>query len=229
MKKLKIKLFGKPNKGITFLSFGNVKKDLEKLNSIKKERGIRFLVLCDLHFLEEEQLDKILSLNYDCCLMLGDIPSEILPRIKALITKPIYAVGGNHDTREMYTNAGFEYINGKVVEIEGIKIAGIEGSNRYKDTDELVMLTQKESVKLAKSLPRADLLISHDSFYHKYGKSPNKRGLKGIDLYIKRNKPIFHFHGHYHIYDNYQNGKTQCFACYRCMLIDTYGKTEKIF
>lgn len=230
MKKLKIKLYGKPHKGATFLSSGSIKKDLEKLEKIKqKQEKQQFLVLCDLHFLEDGQLDILTSLQYDCCLLLGDIPSDALICIKKLINKPIYAIAGNHDTREMYEKAGIEYINGRCVSFNGFTIAGIEGSNRYKNTKELVMLTQKESLEVAKQLPKADILISHDSCFKKFGKAPNNCGLKGISRYIKTNKPMLHLHGHYHTHAKYKVRNTICIACYRCMLVDTDGKVEMIF
>lgn len=189
----------------------------------------RFLVLCDLHFLEEGQLDLISSLDYSCCLLLGDIPLETLFRIKELVAKPIYAVGGNHDTREMYINANIPYIHGGLVEVNGLSIVGLEGSHRYKKSEELLMLTQEESINTANELPPADILISHDSSFGRYGEEPNKCGLKGIRNYIKKHKPKLHLHGHYHIYDKYAVGKTRCIACYRCMIVDTNGDTEVIF
>lgn len=189
----------------------------------------RFLVLCDLHFLEEGQLEVIPSLDYDCCLLLGDIPLDALFRIKELVTKPIYAVGGNHDTREMYEKANISYVHGVLVEVNGLSFIGFEGSHRYKEMKELLMATQEESVKTAAVLPPADILISHDSSFGRYGEAPNKCGLKGISNYIKKNKPKLHLHGHYHIYDKYSVGKTSCIACYRCMIVDTNGDTEVIF
>ena len=189
----------------------------------------RFLVLCDLHFLEDGQLEVISSLDYSCCLLLGDIPSDVLFRIKKLVTKPIYAVGGNHDTREMYKKANICYIHGEIGDINGLSVTGIEGSHRYKETEELLMLTQDDSIKTANELPPADILISHDSSFRHYGRSPNKCGLKGISNYIKKHKPKLHLHGHYHIYDKYVVGKTLCIACYRCMLVGTNGDTEVIF
>ena len=189
----------------------------------------RFLVICDLHFLDEGQLEVISSLDYSCCLLLGDIPLDALLLIKKLVTKPIYAVGGNHDTREMYEKANISYIHGDLVEVNGLSVTGIEGSHRYKETKELLMATQEESIKTAAELPPADILISHDSSFGHYGKSPNKCGLKGISNYIKKHKPKLHLHGHYHIYDKYAVGKTSCIACYRCMIVDTNGDTEIIF
>lgn len=208
------------------------KLNLHFFSKLQREREYiqqRFLVLCDLHFLEEGQLEVIPSLDFDCCLLLGDIPSDALFCIKKLVAKPIYAVGGNHDTREMYKKANISYIHGEVVEANGLSITGIEGSHRYKKAEELLMLTQEDSIKTVKELPPADILISHDSSFGRYGNSPNKCGLKGISNYIKKYKPKLHLHGHYHIYDKYVVGKTSCIACYRCMIVDTNGDTEVIF
>ncbi len=199
------------------------------LSSRCNKIGQQILVLCDLHFLEDGQLNIISTLEYDFCVLLGDIPWSALQQIKELVTKPIFAVGGNHDTREMYKQIGIPYLNGKCAEVNGWRIAGVEGSSRYKNTKELVMLTQEESLAIAEQLPKADILISHDSCFSKYGTAPNKCGLKGIDLYIERNKPILHLHGHHHIYDKYMIGETLCLCCYRCMLIDTSGDVRKIF
>lgn len=189
----------------------------------------KLLVMSNLSSSDKCKLDRISALNYDVCVLLGDISSDVVMRIRELVTKPIYAVGGNHDTRSMYIDVDIPYINGQCVEVNGLTIVGIEGCNRYKKSNNFIMLSQEESLMIAELLPPADILISHDSCYERYGTAPNKRGLKGISCYIEKNKPKLHLHGHYHIYDKYEVGDTLCLACYGCMLVDTDGNAEKVF
>lgn len=197
--------------------------------AISQRKDLRILVLCDFHFLEDGELDRIGALEYDVCLVLGDILFGALPRIRELVQKPIFAVGGNHDTREMYGQVGIPYIHGQVVCVNGWSIVGIEGSHRYKNTSELCMLTQEESLAIAEELPKADILISHDASYEKFGSAPNRVGLQGISRYIQKNGPYLHLHGHHHLYDRYYIWDTLCLACYRAMLVATDGSVEVVF
>lgn len=206
-----------------------VRSDLNPGLVVQPRKDLRILVLCDFHFLEDEDLDRIAALEYDVCLVLGDILFGALPRIRELVRKPIFAVGGNHDTRKMYEQVKIPYIHGQVVCVNGWTIAGIEGSHRYKNTSEVCMMTHEESLAVAEELPKADILISHDASYEKFGSAPNRVGLQGISRYIQKNGPILHLHGHHHLYDRYYIWDTLCLACYRAMLVGTDGSVEVVF
>ena len=48
---------------------------------------------------------------------------------------------GNHDSWEKYKEYDIENINGKVININGIRIAGISGSFKYKNSDQYALYT----------------------------------------------------------------------------------------
>lgn len=91
-----------------------------------------------------------------------------------------------------------ENINRKVIEIKGVKIAGLGGSYKYKNSNDYAMYSHEESIKIADEIQEADILVSHDRPYIKeqYGESHD--GLKGITEYIYKNHIPIHIHGHIH-------------------------------
>lgn len=206
-----------------------MKKKLYKHNSL----NLSFLIICDIHYINELEKKRLKTIqnteSFDACLLLGDIPTDVVEIVSKNITKPIFAVAGNHDTLEIYNYPNIVYLNGKMSTVNGYTIAGIDGSHRYKDSFYLVMQTQSESVNTVKKLHRADILISHDSAYKVFGKEKNKCGLKGISRYIKNKKPIFHIHGHHHQRLQYRFHRTNCICSYRAQVSDLNGETKVIF
>ena len=186
-----------------------------------------------MHFLDEIDFKSIENIefkyDFDFCVLLGDIPPRAIEIIAQSITKPIFAVGGNHDTIDMFPFANITYLDGRMASVNGYTIAGISGSNRYKEDKTLFMLAQDESKFVANKLPKADILISHDSAYHIFGKDDNKCGLKGISSYIKRKKPVLHLHGHYHRHQRYRLHKTNCICTYRVSLYKSDGTILTLF
>lgn len=165
--------------------------------------GVKILFITDTHGMlnyEKESIDYITKLkDYDCCILLGDASTTDIKIIKNIIpTDKIYGVLGNHDGWNLYSDNKIENINGKVIEIKGVKIAGIGGSYKYKNSDDYVMYSHEESIKIANKMLNADILISHDRPYIKdqYGKSHD--GLKGVTEYIYKNHVPLHIHGHIH-------------------------------
>lgn len=163
-----------------------------------KTNELSMFCISDLHHFTDEELEAIEYMEYDVCLLLGDIPQKALKIIKkANGSRPIYGICGNHDDWNSLESVGIEDIHCKVIEVNGIKIAGLGGSHRYKSGD-YAMLTQKESIEAVKSIPYADILISHDCPYKLFGKIVTHNGLKGISRYISKHRPQMNLCGHYH-------------------------------
>ena len=189
-------------------------------NKIYKILGnTKILIFSDLHYHTISDIRNITNVDCDLCLLLGDINCQLLKEIKQNIKVPIYAVLGNHDTSDLLEKVGIENINGKVIDFNGIKIGGIEGSSRYKDGS-FVMHTQKESLEIMKCLPRVDILISHDSAYKQFSENVSKEGYQGISWYLENQKPILHIHGHHHVNKFYKLNSTYCVASYESNIID---------
>lgn len=174
----------------------------------KKSLGLKIIAFADTHgyFAKRERFSEFIYQHpqYDLCLLLGDHSPEDVDMILQYVPDyKILGVLGNHDSVDLYKNFRLEHIDlhGKCVEVKGIKIAGIEGSHRYK-RGEWPMLTQEESLELVNEMlenyEKADILISHDKPFEKEEYDIAHTGLKGITRYIKEASPAYHLHGHYH-------------------------------
>ena len=199
-----------------------------KVNRKIKYNNINILVIADCHHLKEEEITKVKDLKYDVCFLLGDINGNYLDIIlKYVPIEKIYGILGNHDEYGLLESRDIANIHLKIININGIKILGFEGS-RYKDGN-IPMYSQKESIKILKKCGMTDILVSHDSPYELYSKANDKAhcGLKGITKYLKKNKVYLNIHGHHHINTSLKldNG-TNVIGVYRCALI-TFPKLEK--
>lgn len=193
------------------------KKVKNKINT-----NLRLLVIADCHHLKEDEIIKISNLEYDACFLLGDINGNYLDMIlKFIPEEKIYGILGNHDEYGLLESRNIRNIHRQLIEINGIKILGFEGSSRYK-TGEYPMFEQRESIRLLKDCDKADILVSHDSPYQLYCKANDLAhcGLKGITKYLIKNNVFLNIHGHHHINTELQlkNG-TNVIGVYRCALI----------
>ena len=200
-----------------------VEKDMERIIHSGK-----ILVCADFHHATDEDFEKIKELKgqYSACFCLGDIKVDYLQGIREATKTIIYYILGNHDGAYELDPHYFTNLDGKVIEKNGIKFAEFGGSFRYKNGD-YPMLTQEESVKFAKELPQADVLLSHDSPYGLYSKNQAAHiGLKGITQYLKKNKVKLNIHGHQHqnkhlqIKNLFGKALTDVIGVYRCAIVD---------
>ena len=178
---------------------------------------MRVLIFTDTHGIFNEIYEKYKNdlPNYDRIILLGDHSSVDINQIMSEFTVPILRINGNHDVPSMviYKDALplHEHLIGYTP-----TYTGWQGSHIYKDT-QIYGYTQKESLDLLKTMPKADILFSHDG---PYGYCGNKEdfahcGLKGILKYIKKNKPKTIIYGHHHKFNHYTIKKTECFCVYQ--------------
>jgi len=177
-------------------------KEYSYCNKLKKY-NVKILFITDTHdclSYEKDTLKLIKSIKeYDACILLGDHSANDLEEILKIVpNNKIYGVLGNHDSWDKYKEWNINNINGKVINIKGMRIAGIGGSFKYKDSDQYSMYSHEDSLKIADSMGIADILISHDKPFttKKYGNAHD--GLKGITKYIYKNHIPVHIHGHIH-------------------------------
>lgn len=166
--------------------------------------GLNILFITDTHnclAYTDKHVNYLKSINpsdYDLCLILGDLSALDIDEIKRIIPdEKLYGVVGNHDSINFLEENNVKNLNGKVITCKGVKIAGIMGSNRYKEKD-YGMQTHEESIELSEQMESADILISHDKAYV-FDRHDNVHdGLKGITNYIYKNHIPLHIHGHLH-------------------------------
>ena len=81
---------------------------------MKKRRKIKILAIADMHWYTDEELNRIKSLDFDICVLLGDINQSVIRFIKRCCgDKPLLAVAGNHDEWNTPDNAGVENVHCK--------------------------------------------------------------------------------------------------------------------
>ena len=177
--------------------FGNARETL--LNNIK------LIIITDTHnTLDENVLINTINEHpdYDVCLLLGDHSDNDIKKVLNCIPKDkIYALLGNHDVNYI-ANYGLNNLNGKILEINGVRLLGIQGSFKYKPVD-FPSFTQEDSIRFLKDQESVDILISHDGpFDDKMINNPAHQGLFGITYYLFKNRIKYNIHGHLH--DDYE-------------------------
>ena len=168
-----------------------------------KKYGLKILFIADTHNClnsNSEVLQYIKNqLDYNYCILLGDHSGNDLAEIlKVVPHDKICGILGNHDSWQKYEQYEINNINGKVLNINGVRIAGIGGSYKYKNSIEYALYTHEESIELADKLEDADILVTHDKPFIEDKHNPAHDGLKGITKYIYKNHIPLHIHGHLH-------------------------------
>lgn len=185
----------------------------------KNNHNIRLLAIADLHWYTDEELSAVKDLDFDICVLLGDIPVNAVKLIKKYSgNKPVIGIAGNHDDWNTPELGGAENIHGKYAEYFGCSFAGFSGSVRYKN-GEYPMFTQRASLKFGNNLKKADILLSHDSGYHLFGRDKPHSGLLGIDFYNLKNRVKLNICGHHHMPKVKKRFGTVTICVFRCALI----------
>ena len=163
-----------------------------KANKINK--NITILAISDTHnHLDINELENIND-DYEVCVLLGDISQNDLDLIlKYIPREKIIGIHGNCDRNDFLDKNNINNIHGKVIDVNGIKFAGISGSYLSHNG-----FNHEESLTFLNNLPNADILISHDKAYTKKGIDKYHLGLKGITTYLYKERIAYHLHGHLH-------------------------------
>lgn len=169
--------------------------------------GINILAFADTHydFTNRETIERLYQ-EYgepDIVMLLGDHhPYFIDLLLQYYPENIILGVLGNHDLKSLYRKFGLKELHGNVASINGITIAGISGSHKYKCNSNYLLLSQDESLEICEMLLKqayADILISHDKAFFEETYDVAHCGMAGITKYIFSEKaPIVHIHGHLH-------------------------------
>ena len=162
--------------------------------------NISILVIADTHgTLNEDDFKKYLeNKSYDLCIMLGDHYNKDIDIITRNVDRTkLYGIKGNHDY-DYLSDYNIQNLNGKIIEVKGIKILGMEGSFKYKPAN-FPSFTQEESLEFFSNQGKVDILVTHDKKFDPLKlKDPAHQGLIGITDYIYRNNVPIHIHGHIH-------------------------------
>ncbi|PXY19875.1 metallophosphoesterase [Prauserella sp. PE36] len=165
--------------------------------------------------------DCVRSLSVDLVLGAGDLPFDYLEHLADTLEKPLVFVPGNHDPdltgftryRGLVLRAGFPArwpgpcggvnADGRVVEVAGLRIAGLGGSIRYNEGPN--QWTQRQQARRARRLVRSargkavDVLLTH-SPPRGVGDREDRahHGFDCLHRTVERLRPRWLLHGHIH-------------------------------
>jgi Icc-related predicted phosphoesterase len=158
--------------------------------------------------------------DVDLLIGCGDLPYYYLDYLVSAMNRPLLYVRGNHDIGPQYTADGRVLydvpggldVHGRVVEREGLLIAGLEGSMRYKPNAPHMYTDKEMSWSVYRLMPQLmwnaarygrylDILITHSPPFGIHdGQDLAHQGFKAFRSFIQRFRPRYLLHGHIHVY-----------------------------
>lgn len=109
-------------------------------------KRIKMIIIADTHgCLKEDEFYQFMTEyeEYDVCLLLGDHSvGDVNTILKCVNEEKIYALLGNHD-HNYIGKFNLKNLNGQVVEVNGVKLLGIQGSYKYNPDDFPALLKKR--------------------------------------------------------------------------------------
>jgi Icc-related predicted phosphoesterase len=164
--------------------------------------------------------------DLDLVLACGDLPYYYLEYVATMLRVPVYYVKGNHDC-ELNRRDGHEVrpggcvdIHDKVVEHNGLLIAGLQGCMRYKPGPyqynqlEMRYKALRLGTRLRFKRPfrrcQLDILITHAAPLGIHdGRDLCHTGFYAFLQFMERYQPRYLLHGHSHVYSQLQPTMSQ--------------------
>jgi Icc-related predicted phosphoesterase len=170
--------------------------------------------------------EKLDTLKPDLVVSCGDLPFEYLEYVVSRTNVPLLYVPGNHDpelkppdTTWMPLQAetpalgpeGCENVDGRIVEVSGLRVAGLGGSLRYNRGHNQYTQAQMQRrvlslelwirLKRVRNGRKLDVFITHaPPFGVTEAEDAAHVGFVAFHRIIKSFHPIVHVHGHIHPY-----------------------------
>lgn len=186
----------------------------------------RILAVAD-EVVEQLWTDQVHALDVDLIVAAGDLPFDYLEFLANALDKPLVFVPGNHDVdlsgysnvRGLWTKAGVPVrwpgptgaVNAdeRVIDVAGLRIAGLGGSIRYNKGPN--QWTERQQARRARRVSRlagwrrlrdgrgVDVLLTHSPPLD-CGDEPDAphRGFACLGSLVSRLQPSFLLHGHIH-------------------------------
>jgi Icc-related predicted phosphoesterase len=152
-----------------------------------------------------DYFDKNRWKDVDLVLSCGDLDAAYLSFLVTMIHTPLLYVPGNHDESfEEHPPEGCDSIDGKVVEIKGVRVGGLGGSMWYNGKD--LQFTEKQMSRKVKKFIRSahkhsglDVFISHapPRGIHDLPDQCHT-GFFAFHHIIEKLNPVVFLHGHNH-------------------------------
>ncbi len=158
--------------------------------------------------------------DIDLLIGCGDLPFYYLDFLISALDVPLVYVMGNHDQGPQYTAdgrvltdvRGGRNIHARCVKFEGLLVAGLEGSMRYRPQARLMYSEAEMRQQVTRLVPRLllnrqrygrflDILVTHSPPLGIHDRSDIAHtGFKIFNTFIKLFKPRYLLHGHIHVY-----------------------------
>jgi uncharacterized protein len=175
----------------------------------------------------------------------GDLPYYYLDFLVSALDAPLVYVLGNHDGGPQYTSdnrlltgvRGGQHIHGHSVNVNGLIVAGLDGSMRYRPRAPYMYSEAEMSAQVARLTPQLlwnrqrygrylDVLVTHSPPYgiHDRDDLPHT-GFKVFLQLMRLFKPRYLLHGHIHLYrpdtvTETKHGATKVINVYPSTLLD---------
>lgn len=158
--------------------------------------------------------------DIDLLISCGDLPFYYLDFLVSALDVPLIYVKGNHDQGPQYTADGRELydvpcghnLHGRVMNVDGLLVAGLEGSMRYRPNAPLMYNEREMRWQFSQLVPRLlinrsrygrylDIFVAHSPPFGIHDKKDLPHtGFKVFLTLLKMFKPRYMLHGHIHLY-----------------------------
>ncbi len=154
----------------------------------------------------------------------GDLPVSYLDYVVSALNVPMVCVPGNHDP-DHYRVPGGINIDGAIVRIRRLTIAGLGGSPRYKNEGRHQHSESGMHLRMLPLLPRlilrrlktgngADLLVTHAPPRGIHDEpDPAHRGFQALRHLLRLARPRLLLHGHTHLWGETGPIESVVFGC----------------
>jgi uncharacterized protein len=170
--------------------------------------------------------DRLQAIRPDFVVSSGDLPFDYLEYLVSRLNVPLLYVPGNHDASVKRADTtwmsleqevpvpgpeGCENIDGRITEVQGLRVAGLGGSLRYKPGPNqytqaqmrwrAINLELRIRLKRVKSSRKLDMLVTHaPPFGVSEAEDAAHVGFVAFNRIVKDLHPLLLVHGHVHPY-----------------------------
>jgi hypothetical protein len=172
--------------------------------------AMKLLVIAD-----EDSFIKTLMNDYaDVLISCGDLEDQVILKTAQIAQcSRIFAVKGNHDGSGAFPDPILD-LHLRAESFGGLTFGGFRGAWRYKPKGHF-LYDEDEVKSFVEKFPPVDIFIAHNSPRHTHDRDDDVHlGFEAFVGYIRRAQPRFFFHGHQHINQQTQVGKTRVIGIY---------------
>lgn len=179
--------------------------------------SLRILAISDVEerslydfFRPEDWRDRV-----DLVISCGDLDHAYLEFLVTVLNVPLFYVAGNHDVAyRQHPPEGCENIDGRIVVVNGIRVAGLDGCLRYNAGCKEYQYSEREMDWRVRRLDwkvrrngGVDIMVSHAAPYFndpsRDAPDPAHRGSVAYRRLLLERRPALWLHGHNHLLSNW--------------------------